>query len=172
VAFGKGKYEKSSRSLQHVPLIRLFPLLCSVMTEGNRSVVRTKRPLLTPMTSGPEPTSHRRGRWRRGGKRWNLNRRYSMTRADKTEAEPSGALKAAVGGPSEIVPRGEVHLCPSEVRAAGLSLPLHCGSYLHKDMAPPAGSYLTRGGPGGYCRYPRTGVPPLAVSRQGSCSYP
>ena len=28
-------------------------------------------------------------------------------------------------------------------------------------MAPPAGSYLSRGGPGGHCRYPRTGVPPL-----------
>jgi len=24
----------------------------------------------------------------------------------------------------------------------------------------------------GICRYPRTGVPPLAVTRQGSCSYP
>ena len=35
-------------------------------------------------------------------------------------------------------------------------------------VAPPAGSYLTRGGPGGHCRYPRTGVPPLTVSRQGS----
>ena len=33
-------------------------------------------------------------------------------------------------------------------------------------MAPPAGSYLSRGGPGGHCRYPRTGVPLLAVSRQ------
>ena len=39
-------------------------------------------------------------------------------------------------------------------------------------VAPPAGSYLTRGGPGGHCRYPRTGVPSLAVSRQGLCNYP
>ena len=33
-------------------------------------------------------------------------------------------------------------------------------------VAPPAGSYLSRGGAGGHCRYPRTGVPPLAVSRR------
>ena len=39
-------------------------------------------------------------------------------------------------------------------------------------VAPPAGSYLTRGGPGGHCRYPRTGVPSLAMSRQGLCNYP
>ena len=28
-------------------------------------------------------------------------------------------------------------------------------------VAPPAGSYLSRGGPGGHCRYPRIGVPLL-----------
>ena len=32
-------------------------------------------------------------------------------------------------------------------------------------MAPPTGSYLSRGGPGGHCRYLWTRVPPLAVSR-------
>ena len=31
---------------------------------------------------------------------------------------------------------------------------------------PTPGSYLSRGGPGGHCRYPRTGVPLLVVSRQ------
>jgi hypothetical protein len=33
------------------------------------------------------------------------------------------------------------------------------------DMAPPAGSFLTRGGLGGLCRYIRIGVPPARVSR-------
>jgi hypothetical protein len=28
-------------------------------------------------------------------------------------------------------------------------------------VGPPSGSYLSRGGPGGHCRYPRTGVPLL-----------
>ena len=28
-------------------------------------------------------------------------------------------------------------------------------------VAPPAGSYLSHGGPRGHCRYPRTGVPLL-----------
>ena len=32
-------------------------------------------------------------------------------------------------------------------------------------VAPPAGSYLSRGGPGGHCQYLWTRVPPLAVSR-------
>ena len=34
------------------------------------------------------------------------------------------------------------------------------------------GSCLSRGGPEGHCRYTRTRVPPLAVSRQEPCSYP
>ena len=37
----------------------------------------------------------------------------------------------------------------------------HCATI----MAPPAGSYLSRGGPGGHCRYLWTRVPPLAISR-------
>jgi hypothetical protein len=32
------------------------------------------------------------------------------------------------------------------------------------DLAPPAGSSLSRGGPGGLCRYIQTGVPPARVS--------
>jgi hypothetical protein len=37
-------------------------------------------------------------------------------------------------------------------------------------MAPPAGSFLTRGGPGGLYRYIRTGVPPARVSSSGVCA--
>jgi hypothetical protein len=33
------------------------------------------------------------------------------------------------------------------------------------DLAPPAGSFLSRGGPGGLCRYIRIGVAPARVSR-------
>jgi hypothetical protein len=37
-------------------------------------------------------------------------------------------------------------------------------------MAPSAGSFLTRGGPGGLCRYIRIGVPPGMVSGSGVCA--
>jgi hypothetical protein len=40
------------------------------------------------------------------------------------------------------------------------------------DLAPPAGSSLTRGGPGGLCRYIRTGVPPARVSRPLASQHP
>jgi hypothetical protein len=83
-----------------------------------------------------------------GKKRWNLNRQYSGTCADKTEAEPSGAR--AVDIASEISPEGKVLLAPSQWEQ-----PVHPAQ--HKIMAPPAGSYLTRGGPGGLYRYVQTG---------------
>ena len=40
------------------------------------------------------------------------------------------------------------------------------------EVAPPVGSYLPQGGPGGHCRYPEAGIPTLTAARQDPHSYP
>jgi hypothetical protein len=77
----------------------------------------------------------------------------------RQEPEPSGAHGARGGR----APRGsrygrkDIHALPRRERVVH---PARCW-----DLAPPAGSSLSRGGPGGLCRYIRTAVPPARVSR-------
>jgi hypothetical protein len=77
----------------------------------------------------------------------------------KQKSEPPDA-RGTGGGRA---PRGslyggkDIHALPRREQAVH---PAKCW-----DLAPPAGSSLTRGGPGGLCRYIRTGVPHARVSR-------
>jgi hypothetical protein len=77
----------------------------------------------------------------------------------RQESEPSDA-HGAHGGRAPLESRYErkdIHALARRERAVH---PARCW-----DLAPPAGSSLSLGGPGGHCRYIQTGVPLARVSR-------
>jgi hypothetical protein len=117
---------------------------------GEAERLPTPGPLLShSMTGGLGPASQRNGRWRQGKK---MESKPPEPRDGiKQESEPPDA-RGAGGGRA---PRGS--------RQGGKDIPAlsRREQAVHPaqrwDMAPPAVSFLTRGGPGGLCRYIRIG---------------
>jgi hypothetical protein len=164
----KGRYgvccwreRKGSRSLRRIPFMqKTAPPFVSRGDRGEAE--RSPAP--------PSPTLTLNDRWARvhqslawaledRGKGGIRTARAARRARMRQESEPSDAH----GARGRRVPRGSRY-GRKDIRALAWREravhPARCW-----DLAPPAGSSLSRGGPGGLCRYIQIGVPPARVSR-------
>jgi hypothetical protein len=138
---------------------RLLPSRAPRRPRRTRTVACTRPPPLTPHDR--QAQAHQSWAWpleERG--KGGIRTAQAAGRARiRQESEPPDAHGAGGGR----TPRGshfggkDIHALSRREQAVH---PARCW-----DLAPPTGSSLSRGGPGGLCRYIQTGVPPARVSR-------
>jgi hypothetical protein len=163
----KGRYgvccwqeRKGGRSLRRIPFMqKAAPTLASCGDRGEDE--RSPAPPSPSLTHHDQwARAHQSLAWVLQGRgRGGIRTARAARRARiRQESEPSDAHGARGGR----APRGslygqkDIHALTWRERAVH---PARCW-----DLAPPAGSFLSRGGPGGLCRYVRVGVPPARVS--------
>jgi hypothetical protein len=162
-----GKSEKGSRSLRLLPFMqKLLPSRALRRSRRSRTVACTRPPPLAPNDWWAQARQSKAWPLEERGKGGIRTARAAGRARKRQESEPPDAHGAGVGQ----APRGsryegkDIHTLSRREQAVH---PAQCW-----DQAPPAGSPLTRDGPGSLCQYIRTGVPPARVSRPLASHHP